>query len=457
MLPARWPTRFGRLPIRARLTVVFIGVMALVLGAAGLFLYGQFRDDLDDQLDSALRVQATGVEALIDAGGPAAVASSGAPMAQIFAADGRLVAAAGGAAGPRLLTVAEARRAARVPLRIERRPLPFGAGRIQTTPARRRRLAIAVVMPLALRDHELDRLRTLLLVAGPLALLLSGVAGYQLARAALRPVERMRSQAEQITDRDLSERLPVVEPPDEIGLLSRTLNAMLGRVEASVRRERRLVSDASHELRTPLTTLRAEVDLALIGERDAAELRAALASAAEEAKRMSRLADDLLVLARVDDGRLPIHPKQLAPVRLLKAAASRAQAAAELRGRMIVVRDESLEGASVIADPDRTAQALSNLITNALQYGGGTITLSVSADRELIELHVTDDGPGFPEELLGRAFERFGRGEQARGNEPGSGLGLALVEAVARAQGGSAGARNATDGGADVWIALPRA
>jgi signal transduction histidine kinase len=455
MLRARSPTRFGRLPISARLTVVFIGVMALVLGAAGLFLYGLFRDDLDDQLDSALRVQATGVEALIDAGGPAAVASSGAPMAQIFATGGRLVASAGAAAGARLLTVAEARRAARAPLRIERRRLPFGAGRIQTTPARQRRLAIAVVMPLAQRDHELDRLRTLLLIAGPLALLLSSVAGYQLARAALRPVERMRSRAEQITEHDLSERLPVVEPPDEIGLLSRTLNAMLGRVEASVRRERRLVSDASHELRTPLTTLRAEVDLALIGDRDPTELRAALASAAEEAKRMSRLADDLLVLARADEGR--VHPRQLVPVRLLEAAAALVRAAAGLRGRVIVVRDESPEGATVIADPDRTAQALHNLITNALHYGEGTITLSARADGELIELHVTDEGPGFPEEMLGRPFERFGRGEQARGNEPGSGLGLALVEAVARAQGGRAGARNASDGGADVWIALPRA
>jgi signal transduction histidine kinase len=431
--------------------------MALVLGAAGLFLYGQFRDDLDDQLDSALRAQATDVEALIDTGGPAAVASSVAPIAQIFAADGRLVAAAGGAAGPRLLTVAEARRAARAPLRIERSRLSFGAARIQTTPARRRRLAIAVAMPLVLRDHELARLRTLLLIAGPLALLFSGVAGYQLARAALRPVERMRSRAEQITERDLSERLPVAEPPDEIGLLGRTLNAMLDRVEASVRRERRVVSDASHELRTPLTTLRAEVDLALIGERDAGELRAALASAAEEAKRMSRLADDLLVLARVDEGRLPIHLQQLVPLRLLEGAATRTRAAADLQGRMIVVRDESPEGATIIADPDRTAQALNNLITNALHYGDGTITLTTRADGELIELHVADEGPGFPEELLGRAFERFGRGEQLRGSEPGSGLGLALVEAVAGAQGGRVGARNEPDGGADVWIALPRA
>jgi signal transduction histidine kinase len=172
---------------------------------------------------------------------------------------------------------------------------------------------------------------------------------------------------------------------------------------------------------------------------------------------MSRLADDLLVLARVDEGRLPVHPRQLVPVRLLEVAAAPARAAADLRGRMIVVRDECPEGATVIADPDRTAQALHNLITNALHYGDGTITLSARADGELIELHVTDEGPGFPEQMLTRTFERFGRGQQARGNDTGSGLGLALVEAVARAQGGRVGARNARGGGADVWIALPRA
>jgi GAF domain-containing protein len=130
------------------------------------------------------------------------------------------------------------------------------------------------------------------------------------SRAALRPVERMRLRAERITERQLSERLPVSEAADEIAALGRTLNAMLDRVEAAVARERRVVSDASHELRTPLTTLRAEVDLALMGDRDKAELRAALESASEEARRMSRLADDLLVLARADQGRLPLHPRR---------------------------------------------------------------------------------------------------------------------------------------------------
>jgi signal transduction histidine kinase len=320
-----------------------------------------------------------------------------------------------------------------------------------------RPLVVAVANPLRLRDHELVRLRKLLLIAGPLALLLASVAGHEVARAALAPVDRMRARSERITEHQLSERLPVPASGDEIAALGRTLNAMLDRIEAAVARERRLVSDASHELRTPLTTLRAEVDLALLGDRDPAELRAALESASQEARRLSRLADDLLVLARVDQGRLPLNPEPLAPRDLLEETAARARAAAEMRGRSIVVGDAAAGGSAVLADRDRVTQALDNLVTNALRYGEGTIALSARADGDLVELHVTDEGRGFPEEMLGHEFERFARGAGARGSEPGSGLGLALVAALAVAHGGRATARNRHEGGADVCIALPRA
>jgi two-component system OmpR family sensor kinase len=244
---------------------------------------------------------------------------------------------------------------------------------------------------------------------------------------------------------------------DEISALGRTLNAMLDRVEAAVTRERRVISDASHELRTPLTTLRAEVDLALLGDREPAELRAALQSAAEEARRMSRLANDLLVLARADQGRLPLRPERLVARELLDAAAGRSGAAALMHERSIVVAADGRRDIAVQADRDRTAQTLDNLVANALRYGAGTITLSAREDGELVELHVTDEGPGFPDELLGSAFERFARGADGGGTEPHSGLGLALVEALALAHGGRAQARNRPEGGADVFVVLPRA
>lgn len=463
MARARWLTPFRSLPIRTRLTIAFIGVMAIVLAAAGVFLYTLYRNDFDAQDDIASQAQAADVAALVHRAGPGSVPYSGERFAQVYAADGRLLTSSRRAAGVRLLTIPEARAAARSPQRIERRDYPFGAAGVRALPVSGRdeqagvRYAVAVASPLALSDHERAHLRLLLLIAGPLSLLLAAVAGHELARAALRPVDRMRARAERITERQLSERLPVSESNDEIAALGLTLNAMLDRVEGAVKRERRLVSDASHELRTPLTTLRAEVDYALMAEREPAELRAALQSASEEAKRMSRLADDLLVLARADQGRLPLHPEPLDAADVLGAAAARARAAAEMRGRSIVV-DEDMPPMHVMqADPDRTAQALDNLVKNALLYGEGTITLSARGDDHSVELHVADEGPGFSDGLLARAFERFGRGDEARAGAPGSGLGLALVEAIALAQGGSARARNREEGGADVWISLPRA
>ena len=302
------------------------------------------------------------------------------------------------------------------------------------------------------RDAGLASLRRLLLIALPLALLVTAFAGYEVAGGALRPVERMRSRAAAISASRPSERLPVPEARDEIGALGRTLNEMLDRLEAALARERRLVSDASHELRTPLTTIRAELELALRGERDAAELRAAIASADEEARRMSRLADDLLVLARSDQGRLPLRPEPCPAQELLAAAVRRSEAAFAPTGRSITATDGG--AAMVLADPDRVAQALDNLIANSLVYGGGPVQLTSAEREELVELHVLDRGAGFSEEFLPFAFERFSR---AAGGRQGTGLGLAIVAAIARTHGGRVAARNRPGGGADVWLTLPRA
>jgi signal transduction histidine kinase len=199
--------------------------------------------------------------------------------------------------------------------------------------------------------------------------------------------------------------------------------------------EWQLVSDASHELRTPLTALRAEVDVALLGNRDASELRAALESAADEIRRVCRLADDILLLAQADHGRLPLRPRPLEPRARLEAAAARARAAAWTRGRRIVVRDLA-PGRRALGDPDRAAQALDNLIANALQYGSDTITLTAREDGRLLGLHVADQGSGFARDMTARAFRRFTRGKRAR--DRGSGLGLSLVAAIAIAHHGAA-------------------
>jgi signal transduction histidine kinase len=462
MARPRWLTRFARLPIRIRLTIAFAALMATVLGTAGAVIYAQFRHDLDGQIDDGISAQLADVVGFVGAGGGArAIGSRGERYSQLYSADGRVVATTRAPASFRLLTGRQVRRALRAPLAIDRTHVPDGDVRVRAAAVRQsggRMEVVAVAESLDRRDDDLDRLAALLLIAGPITLVLASLAGYELAGGALRPVDRMRTQAEQITEGRLSERLSVPDTRDEVAALGRTFNALLGRVETAVARDRQLVSDASHELRTPLTVLRAVVDLALRRDRDPAELRAALEAAAAEAKRMTRLADDLLVLARADQGRLPLHPEPTAAGELLEAAASRARAAAGRAGRAIVVSDgHGADGPAVLADPDRAAQALDNLVGNALHYGAGTISLTSRTDGDVVELHVTDEGPGFPDDVIDRAFERFARGGDARARGSGSGLGLALVDAVARAHGGRAQARNRPEGGADVSITLPRA
>jgi two-component system, OmpR family, sensor kinase len=456
----RFTRTLARLPIRVRLTLAFTGVIALALLVAGFFLAREFERDLDRSIADAQRAQAQDIAALVHtAAGADAVLASGERYAQVYAADGGMLASTGPARRTRLLQPAELKQAARQPLTVERRSLNGVDVRLRVVPARvegGERAVVVIGDSLRQRDASLSSLDRLLLIVLPLALLVAAFAGYEVAGAALRPVERMRSRAAAISESKPSERLPVPEARDEIGALGRTLNEMLDRLEAGFARERRLVSDASHELRTPLTTMRAELELALRGERDAGELRAAIASAHEETRRMSSLADDLLVLARADQGRLPLQPEPTPLRELLAAAAQRSEAAFAQAGRSIAAPDNGPGAALVLADPDRVAQALDNLIANSLVYGAGPVELASVRAGEMVELHVLDRGPGFSGEFIDRAFERFSRDAGGEGVQ-GTGLGLAIVAAIARAHGGSVAARNRPGGGADVWLTLPQA
>jgi signal transduction histidine kinase len=176
-------------------------------------------------------------------------------------------------------------------------------------------------------------------------------------------------------------------------------------------------------------------------------------SAAEETDRLVQLAEDLLVIARTDAGTLPIHIEALPASELLGAVAKRFLGSAP--GGAEITTDAP-EGLRLAGDRLRLEQALGNLVDNALRHGGTRIELLARADAGGVLLSVRDDGPGFPEEFVGVAFERFSRGDPARGRG-GAGLGLAIVRAIATAHGGQAGARNRPEGGADVWLRLPGA
>jgi signal transduction histidine kinase len=266
-----------------------------------------------------------------------------------------------------------------------------------------------------------------------------------------RRIDSTGASAATISAGDISAKLPLPDSVDEIYRLGSTLNEMLSRLGQSFEHERAFVADASHELRMPLTVLKAELEVAL-KQTTPGPVRDALASAAEEADRVIALAEDLLVLAGADRARLLLELRSVAISGLLDAVSNRYSQAATRAGRRLVVDPDG--GGVLRADPVRLEQALANLVDNALRYGRGTISLTACARDGQFEVHVTDDGPGFPPEFLGLAFERFSRAERARGRG-GAGLGLAIVEAIARAHGGEAHAANRADGGADVWLVLP--
>jgi two-component system OmpR family sensor kinase len=369
------------LPVRVRLTLGFAGVIAVLLGVAGLFAYLQLGAALDDTIEQSLRARTADLTPLVRRGEP------------LPAADEENFAEVGGAR----LSADERRRAEQGPIFVESERGGDPA-RLLVTPVDGRLLVVGTAV-----DDRSEVLRTfavLLLIGGPIALVIASLAGYAAAEARLR---------------------------------------------AALERERSFVADASHELRTPLAILKAELELAARAGRTREELEDAVRSAAEETDRLTALAEDLLVIARVDDGALPIRPAPLQAGDVLDTVAARfpgrarASAPAELR---------------VDADPLRLQQALGNLVDNALRHGGTHAELAAVRADGHVELHVRDDGPGFPPAFLDAAFDRFTRADAARGRG-GAGLGLAIVDVIARAHGGEAGARNDPAGGADVWISLP--
>jgi signal transduction histidine kinase len=290
-----------------------------------------------------------------------------------------------------------------------------------------------------------QRLLLVMGTIGPVAILIAATAGWLLAGAALRPVEQMRREAAAVSASEPSRRLPVPGSGDELARLATTLNSMLDRLQEALERERRFVDDASHELRTPLATLRGEIDLALTRRRDAPELEASLRSAQEDVIRLQRLADDLLVMARIRGGRIPVHRVETSLAALTARSVHAVESQAAAAG---VAIDVDATDDMVDIDPERTEQALRNLLENAIRFTqqGGVVRVSARRFHDYVRFVVTDSGPGFPPDLLARAFEPFTRGEVATAGWTGAGLGLSIVRAVAEAHGGSASAENTPDG-----------
>ena len=434
--------------------------MALVLGATGVFIYLRYAAELEMTIDAGLRSRAADVTALVrdSASGlqPAQREVNGSQsFAEVIDADGGVEDSTLGRAGAVRLSSGQVATAEHGPLFIANVPLPGSRERAKllAVPVRGggRSRVVVVGTETGARDEALTDLLQLLLIGGPVALLLASIAGYGVAAAALRPVEAMRARAAEISAAVPDQRLPVPPSGDEIARLGVTLNEMLDRLGEAIEHERSFVADASHELRTPLAILRTELELALGEGRSPEELRAALASAAEETDRLNQLSEDLLTIAQTERGELPLRVARMDLESTFDAVRVRFSRRAEEANRSIAVDGEAT---GLAADQLRLDQAIGNMVDNALRYGKGPIVLVAERHEGRVEIHVTDRGPGFPQEFRERAFERFSRHSPSRG-DGGSGLGLAIVRTVARAHGGEAYAENLEGGGADVWMSLP--
>ncbi|HTR75543.1 MAG TPA: ATP-binding protein [Solirubrobacterales bacterium] len=436
-------------------------MIAVVLAATGFFVYLQFQNDVGTTLDQGLRSRADELAAVVrrearaHAEGKGHLVGREDSFAEVLDGSGRVLDSSPAVDGTPLLDADQVAEAAHGPTFVDRGPLPSldGGSRLLAVPVDTVAGGRIVVVgtSTAARDESGTDLEQLLLIGLPAALILASLAGYGVAAAALRPVEAMRARAAEISTAAPDERLPVPPTRDEVARLGETLNEMLARLGDALERERAFVADAGHELRTPLAILRAELDLALAEGRSPEELRAALASAAEETDRLTQLAEDLLTIAQTERGELPLRLEPQRVGETFEAVERRFARRATEAGRRI--EDGAGTDLELTADWLRLDQAIGTLVDNALRHGAGTIALSARRAGEAAELHVTDEGPGFPPAFLDRAFERFSRAPGVR--EGGSGLGLAIVATVAEAHGGAAHAANRPEGGADVWLVIP--
>jgi signal transduction histidine kinase len=452
-----------RVPVRVRVTLAFTAVMAVLLAGAGGFLYLRLGATLRATVDDGLQSRAGDLAALIGHS-PSALAEAGRSplteqresLAQIIDTSGKVVDATTEVGTAALLTPGQIDVAARRTLVTQ---VVLGGDendvlRVLATPVRAdaQRLVVVVASSLEPTREAQHTLGRQLIVGGPILLLIAALVGYGAAAGALRPVESMRRRAALIDAGAGAQRLPVPPSGDEVARLGQTLNEMLARLEDAFARERTFVSDASHELRTPLTILKGELDLAMANATTVEDFRTAVATAAEETDRVVQLAEDLLVLARSDQGRLPLRVTDVSAAELLESTTQRFARRSREHGVQLAVHAD--QGLVLHADPLRLEQALGNLIDNALRHGGLRVTVSATREGEQHDvLCVADDGPGFPPEFLPSVFERFTRASVARGRG-GSGLGLAIVRAIAEAHDGTVSARNAEDGGAEVRIVI---
>jgi heavy metal sensor kinase len=303
---------------------------------------------------------------------------------------------------------------------------------------------------------ELNHLVLQLLIGLPVGVLIITAGGYILVRRALMPVERITRAAEQITQHNLSERLPVSKTGDELERLSLSLNRMIARLDDAFQNSKRFVADASHELRTPLTILRGELETLIEDNRLDPEVRERAASMFEEAVRLTRIVEQLFTLSRLDAGEAQAEWSRFDLANLAKTTAEQMSLLAE--DKNITIACDADQSVEVEGDPSRLKQVVVNLLDNAIKYTqpGGAVQLHVRRANGHAVLEVEDNGVGIPRDALPHVFERFYRVDQIRsGVFEGAGLGLSIVKSICSAHGAEIEATSVPSHGSRFRVTLP--
>lgn len=427
MRTSAWSAR--RAPIVVQLVLSVLVGMTLISVLAAAFVFWRVDLSLNAQLDQDVRAyRDVGLKALAEGGRVPEVGTFG---YQIFNAHGALI--SGNIAGRVATPAAISRAATRGEQRGESGWMFSEAHSYIwiASPARYLGQRVVVVFAIDRREHD-EALRELLgqlAIAGGATLIVAAWIGYRTARAALDPVERYRVAAEAA---DPHTRLPVEGRDDELTRLGHTFNDFLDRIESSRERERRFLADASHELRAPLSVMRAEVEVALRRQQDPDRSRETLDSLAAQISRLERLCNALLELEELHaSADVAMEPVDLGG--LFAEAVDRGRRLPAVGRRSIT----SAGGAGLVlqAHPHWLEVALDNLVSNAVRYGVGEIIVGArpatdASGRRCVEIWVTDEGSGMPEDFLPRAFDRFALVDQSR-TSGGTGLGLAIVAEIA--------------------------
>ena len=316
----------------------------------------------------------------------------------------------------------------------------------------------AVAEPLNVLEEGLGQLRRDFFAGVPLVLLLASLGGYFLARKSLAPIASMNTQTQRISAESLSSRLDVTSPRDELGRFATTINDLLARLENSFKEQQRFIADASHELRTPLAVLRGETEVALGKTRTLEEYQESLTLIQEEAERLSRIVEDLFILAR--------QPIQV-PTALIKESVSltkvvadcarAAQVLADRKGVRLKLESDS-PAIALNADEELLKRMILNLLDNAVKYTpeGGEISLALARENGHAEIVVRDTGIGILETDQQRVFDRFYRVDKARSRAlGGAGLGLSIVRCIVEAHRGQIRIQSTPHHGSTFTVSLP--